>query len=370
MILGIDASQANRKIRSGTEWYAFYLIQEFKKLLGTRSDIKIRLYVRGQLQSDLAGHLPQNFQVRILRWPLRFFWGQIRLSWEIFLHPPDALFCPAHTIPFVHPKKTYTTLHDVGFEDYPELYDLLSRVYHRASAKFAIRKAAHIFTVSEFSRQRIMEVYDYPKERITVAYPAVETALFSRLGEGDDVLRDLALKAGEYFLYIGRLEPKKNILNIIKAYEFLETPWPLVLAGQKVRIEAVVEYLEERPKLAANVRFLNYITEGDKAVLLRGAAQFIFPTLYEGFGIPILEAQAAGVPVVTSNTGSNSEVAGMGALIVDPESPYEMSKAIKKITDDKALRSKLVVEGTKNLGRFSWEQSARQILEIILEKNA
>src|SRR3989344_7031786 len=205
MIFGIDASQANRKIRSGTEWYAFYLIQEFKKLLGTRSDIKIRLYVRGQLQSDLAGHLPQNFQVRILRWPLRFFWGQIRLSWEIFLHPPDALFCPAHTIPFIHPKRTYTTLHDVGFEDYPELYDLLSRIYHRLAARLAIKKAAHIFTVSEFSRERIGEVYGYQAEKVTVAYPAVDVSRFSGGGAGDGgVLSDLGLKTGEYFLYVGR----------------------------------------------------------------------------------------------------------------------------------------------------------------------
>src|SRR3989344_6387680 len=135
MILGIDASQANRKVRSGTEWYAFYLIGEFKKLLGGRGDVTVRLYVRGALQSDLANNLPENFQVRILRWPFRFLWGQKRLSLEMLLHPPDVLFCPAHTIPLIHPKRTYTTLHDVGFEDYPELYDSLSRIYHRLAAR-------------------------------------------------------------------------------------------------------------------------------------------------------------------------------------------------------------------------------------------
>ena len=398
MILGVDASQANRKQRSGTEWYAFYLIEEFKRLLGGRSGVKVRLYVRGALRSDLANNLPENFEVHILRWPFRFLWGQLRLSWEMFFYQPDVLFCPAHTIPLIHPPPslnpspggrdmkradssppvgevrrggTYTTLHDVGFEDYPELYDSLSRVYHRLAARLAIKKAARIFTVSEFSKERICQVYDYPREKVTVAYPAVDVSRFSQSGAGDGgVLSDLGLKTGEYFLYVGRLEPKKNILNIIKAYEFLETPHPLVLAGRKVRISDVEEYLGEQPRLRERVRMLDYISEDEKRALLRGASVFLFPTLYEGFGIPILEAQAAGVPVITSNTGSNREVAGERAVIVDPESPYEISKAVRKITDDKSVRSKLIADGTKNLGRFSWEQSAKKILEVMLGNNA
>ena len=126
MVLGIDASQANREERSGTEWYAFYLIQEFKKLLRDREDIKLRLYFRDAPREDLLNGWPPNFEVRILKWPLRYFWGQIRLSWEMLWHPPDVLFCPAHTIPIIHPSRTFTTLHDIGFVDNPELYDKLS----------------------------------------------------------------------------------------------------------------------------------------------------------------------------------------------------------------------------------------------------
>ena len=121
MVLGIDASQANREIRSGTEWYAFYLIEEFKQLLRGRSDIRVRLYTRDPLRSDLAQDLPANFENRILKWPFKYFWVQKRLSLEMLLHPPDVLFCPAHTIPLIPPPKTLTTLHDIGFEDDPEL---------------------------------------------------------------------------------------------------------------------------------------------------------------------------------------------------------------------------------------------------------
>ena len=110
MILGIDASQANRKIRSGTEWYAFYLIEEFKKLIGERGDIEVRLYLRDEPQAGLAANLPDNFEFKILRWPFPYFWGQIRLSWEMLVHPPDVLFCPAHTIPLVHPHSPTPSL--------------------------------------------------------------------------------------------------------------------------------------------------------------------------------------------------------------------------------------------------------------------
>ena len=171
MVLGIDASQANRKIRSGTEWYAWHLIKEFKKLASGRTDLEVRLYTRDELQTDLAQGLPSNFQVKVLTWPLRYFWGQIRLSLEMLFNPPDILFCPAHTIPFFHPKKIFTTLHDVGFEDYPELYTKLSLWYHRWASSHAVKSATRIFTVSEFSKERIVENYGEELEsKIVITY--------------------------------------------------------------------------------------------------------------------------------------------------------------------------------------------------------
>jgi glycosyltransferase involved in cell wall biosynthesis len=365
MVLGIDASQANRKIRSGTEWYAFYLIREFKKILGGRGDIEIRLYLRDELQADLAENLPRNFKPKILHWPLKYLWGLKRLSWEMLVHPPDILFCPAHTIPLIHPQKTFTTLHDIGFEDNPELYDRLSLMYHQWSARLAVRKAFHIFTDSEFSKNRIRDVYHCPEEKLSVTYLGIDSKRSTERIES--ILKKYGLAERGYILFVGRLEPKKNILGMVKAHEMANPEKILVLAGRKVRIADVDDYLHARPELAKKIKFLGYIDEQDKPALYSGASIFLFPTLYEGFGLPILEAQAHGTPVITSNITSNPEVAGKGAIIVDPRNPKGIAWAIRELLSNGELRQTVIKSGVENLQRFSWEKTARKTLEKILE---
>ncbi len=365
MILGIDAQQANRPMRSGTEWYAFYLIDEFKKILSESSDIRVILYCRDAPRDDLAQNLPKNFSFEILRWPFKYFWVQGRLSLKMFTQPPDILFCPAHTIPFFHPKKTFTTLHDVGFVDYPELYDKLSLWYHRLSARLAIRTAWHIFTVSEFSKSRIMENYDFPSKKISVTHLGVPNTLWSE--KKIDVLESYGLENGKYLLFVGRLEPKKNILNIVKAFEIAGTPGYLVLAGKKVNIKNVARYLENRPELSKKIKLVGYVSEDNRKVLYQGASIFVFPTLYEGFGLPILEAQSVGTPVITSDTGSNPEIAGAGAVLVDPQSPHEISEAIKKLSTDTVLRNSRINQGFENIKKFDWKTTAELTLKTLLK---
>ncbi|OGE76597.1 MAG: hypothetical protein A3C85_00410 [Candidatus Doudnabacteria bacterium RIFCSPHIGHO2_02_FULL_48_21] len=368
MLLGIDASQANRKNRTGTEWYAFYLLEEFKHILGGKEGIRVRLYTRDALQSDIANNLPDNFEVHILRWPFRFFWGQLRLSAEMLALPPDVLFCPAHTIPLVHPGKTYTTLHDVGFKDYPELYDKPSLWYHQFSAKLAVKKAVKIFTVSDFSKNRIMQNYSVPAERITVTYLGFDQSKYHTLERqvSEKTAAEFGLKYKQFFLYVGRIEPKKNLLRQIEGYEMSGTNFPFVIAGRKVDTRDVDSYLEKRPELKAKIRFLDYISEQDKIALYCSASALLFATLYEGFGLPIVEAQACGTPVITSNTASNAEIAGQGALIVHPDSPHEIGQAISKVISDNNLREQLISFGFENNRRFNWRQTALLTLEQLL----
>ena len=424
MILGIDASQANRKIRSGTEWYAFYLIEEFKKLIGERGDIEVRLYLRDEPQAGLAANLPDNFEFKILRWPFPYFWGQGRLSIEMFFHPQDVLFCPAHAIPLVHPKSplpnpphqgegkekeflpppladgggkaggTYTTLHDIGFEDNPELYDKLSLWYHKFSAWFAIKKAARIFTISEFSKKRIIERYNCDPRKISVTYLGIDSKCSAE--QNESILEKYGLRDKGYILFVGRLEPKKNILGMVKGYEkFLSFPRrrkpssilinneldagsksgktdkeapDLVLAGRKVRIQDVEDYLKTRPRLRNKIKFIGYVDRQDLPALYAGAAIFLFPTLYEGFGLPIVEAQACGAAVITSNITSNPEIAADGALIVDPRNIEEIANAIKELLTDSGLRNQVVEKGLENVKRFNWGKTAKETLEVILSR--
>ena len=142
-----------------------------------------------------------------------------------------------------------------------------------------------------------------------------------------------------------------------------------MLAGRKIDIRTVEEYLQAKPELKNRIRFLDYISETEKMALYRGAAIFVFPTLYEGFGLPILEAQSLGTPVITSSTASNAEVAGQGAAIVDPESPYEIAEAIEQLLSDQNLREEKVAHGFANVKRFSWEQTARNTLRQLLSES-
>lgn len=372
MLLGIDASQANRRIRSGTEWYAFYLIEEFKKILGGRADIRVRLYLRDALRADLAKNLPANFATKVLRWPLRYFWGQIRLSWEMLLHRPDVLFCPAHTIPLLHPPKTLTTLHDVGFADNPELYDKFSLWYHRFSARLAVREAAHIFTISEFSKKRIVEVYHCAPEKVSVVYHGFDAGRFKPMDEAmvTKALQKYGLHFKDYIYFIGRLEPKKNILGMIRAYELLLSRMPdvpdLVFAGRAVDLKSVEEYLKTRLALKSRIIFLEYVPGEDMATLYAGAKVFLFPTLYEGFGLPIVEAQACGTPVVTSNITSNAEIAGNGAVVVDPRNIQAIAAELFALLTDENLVVQKVTAGFENLKRFSWQKTAQETLSKLL----
>lgn len=370
MILGIDASQANRRQRTGTEWYAYYLIREFKKILGTRPEVRVKLYTRDIVQADLSEDLPGNFGVKILRWPLPYFWAQLRLSAEMFANPPDIMFSPAHTIPIVHPKKTYTTLHDVGFLDHPELYDQKSLSYHRFAAKLAIEKAFHIFTVSEYSKSRILEHFQCPDAKITVTPLAYDKQRFKPLSEKAVAprLKKYNLDYKQYLLYLGRLDPKKNILGLIKGYAIVlsreDTIPDLVIAGQKFDIRDAELYLKTRPFLAERIRFLGYVSETDKAALYNGARIFLFPTLYEGFGLPILEAQACGVPVITSNTTSNPEI-GQGAIPVDPRKPEEIAGGIQSLLLMPELEKSVTRYGLENVRRFDWTKTAETTLKAM-----
>ena len=154
---------------------------------------------------------------------------------------------------------------------------------------------------------------------------------------------------------------------MVKGFEAARVDCDLVLAGRKIRTDDVDEYLRSRPELRDKVRFLGYVKEADKHELLRDAAIFLFVTFYEGFGLPILEAQASGTPVVTSNTTSNPEIAGKGAILVDPKNIGEIAAAINRLLTNKELGKRKIELGYENIKRFSWEKTARETLWTLLK---
>ncbi len=369
MIIGIDASRANKKERTGTEWYSYHLIKNLAQI-----DLKNEyvLYFKEKPRDDLSG-LPPNFHPLVLSWPPRYLWSQMRLSARMLHKKPDVLFVPAHTIPLVHPGNTVTACHDIGFERLPALYSKKELRYHRFSMRLAVKSAARLITVSEFSKNEILGYYQYPEERIT-AIGDREREECKKILQKYQLLSEHSQGGGylPFIFYTGRLEAKKNIVSLIKAFKILKSsrqyhiPHRLVLAGTPgYGYERIEEELKNLGYFQREVIQTGWLPSEELCALYNFASCFVLPSFYEGFGIPILEAFACGVPVAASWAASIPEVAGEAALLSDPNDPEDLAYKIYIAISNQTIREECVKRGFQRLPRFSWRICAQKTLEVI-----
>jgi len=362
MLIGIDASRANKKWKTGVEWYSYYLIQELKKI---DQQNRYFLYSDRPLVGDLA-RCPQNFFEKILSWPLSRFWTLGRLSLEmLFGKKPDTLFVPAHTLPLVNPKNAVVTVHDIGFERFPSAYSWVDKLYHRVSIRIIKRAARKIITVSEFSKKELQDVYQIPARKIAVVYNGFEPIRNENLELSEELKQKIN---GPYLFFIGRLEEKKNVARVVEAFAQLRrSDLKLVLAGKPGFGFERIEKIIAKNNLQDRVVILGWTDQQQIPALFANAEVFVFPSLYEGFGIPVLEAMDVKCPVLTSNTSSLPEVAGDAAYLVDPENVQEIVAGLQKILSDQDYRASLVARGLEQVKKFSWEKCARQTLKNITD---
>lgn len=368
MVIGIDASRANQKRKAGVGWYSYHLIQELKKA-PLKSGDKFILYSFDELKGDLA-QLPEGWQSRKLFWPLKYLWTQIRLSWEIFLNPPDVLFVPAHCLPLICGTKSVITIHDLGFKRFKKAYSLGQRLYTSFVYWWAVKYADKIIVPSEFTKKELTELYTIKKEKITVIHEGYDNKRFYLIQDrkkADLILEKYKIKR-PYFLYVGRLETKKNTAGLIKAYNKLCTlnsnvP-QLVLVGKPGYGYKKIRNQSSGCRKNKNIKEIGYVDNDDLVFLYSGAEAFIFPSFYEGFGLPVLEAMACGCPVLASNAGSVPEVGGQAALYFSPNNTDSLVKAIEKIMKDKGFKEKLKEKGLKRIKDFSWEKCAQETIKV------
>lgn len=372
MQVGIDASRAFLKRRTGIEEYAYQVIRHLRDVV-VETDTVV-LYVRKKMSwrggwlrlalPHIDFDLPRNWQVRGI-WAPRF-WTQIGLSLEMLFRTPNILFVPAHTVPVIHPRNTIVTIHGLEYEFCKEAYSFWERAYMHHSIKFSCRVASTVVCVSENTKKDVMELYGVPQEKIKVMYEGYDDNFTSQISH---LKSNQKTQNKPYVLFIGRLEERKNIVRIIEAFEILKEkyriPHTLVLVGkpgygyEKIRIRI------QDSGFRNEIQELGYITQEKKRELLENADVFLFPTLYEGFGLPVLEAQSVGVPVVTSRVSSLPEVAGEGAVYVDPVRVESIANGIHKVISDKILRDGIIAKGLTNVRRFSWQECAEKIGEIL-----
>lgn len=356
MIIGFDGSRAFLKERSGTENYSYQLLKTLVKI-----DKKNYYFVYVRSLPPTPYPLPSNFRFKMIHLPR--LWTQLGLASRTFSDSLDVLFVPAHTLPVIRKPglKTVVTVHDLGSEYLPKMHQVKQRMYLSFMQRIQLKHATKIIAVSNATKEDLIKRVGLDPKKIEVIYEGFDKKLFRPVG-GDTVVNSLK----PYYLFVGTVQPRKNLGRLIKAFAafHLRGGLKLVIAGSKGWMSDEIYKLPKKLRIEDRVKFLGYVPDKDLPALYSGAIALLFPSLFEGFGLPILEAQACGCPVITSNISSMPEVAGKGAVYVNPYSVDDIVDGMRKI-EDGGWRMEIVKKGFENIKRFSWEKCAKETLKVL-----
>jgi len=298
---------------------------------------------------------------------------QLRIPMALRRERVTLFHAPHYVLPPLVPCRSVVTIHDCIHLMFPQyLPGRTALAYARGSIAMAARRASRIITVSESSKRDILRFVDVPAEKIDVIYNAYDERFAVEPGEEEVVrVRERFQLHDEFVLYAGNVKPHKNLERLIQAFDLVRRrgleQLKLVVIGDEVSKYAALRRAVHQHQLHKYVRFLGYLPEETLAVMYRLAAVFVFPSLYEGFGLPPLEAMVSGTPVVTSNVSSLPEVAGDAAMLVDPYDPHAIADGIYTVLTDERVRRELRRKGLERARQFSWESAVRRVHDIYLD---
>jgi glycosyltransferase involved in cell wall biosynthesis len=298
---------------------------------------------------------------------------QVRIPLALRRRPVDLFHAPHYVVPRFVPAPYVVTIHDCIHLRFPQyLPNRLAPLYARAMMQMAGRGARRVLTVSYASKLDILHYVRLPAERVEVIYNAPDERITAPPAPEDVArARERYQLTSPFILYTGNIKPHKNLDRLIEAYAGLRRHgvegYKLMIIGDEVSKYPNLRRLVHRFQLHQHVRFLGFVSDATLAALYRLATVFVFPSLYEGFGLPPLEAMAAGTPVITSNVSSLPEVVGDAALLIDPMDPASIADALARVLCDSTLRADLVRRGQARAKVFSWERSAARVHEVYRE---
>ncbi len=315
--------------------------------------------------------LPASIAVRRPPWntdrPLgRILWEQSALPWAVRRMRADVLHATAFVAPMLRPAPTIVTIYDVSFALFPQFFRGFQQTYLRAGTRWSARHVQRIVTISDCTRQDVHRLYGVPLERIDVAYPGVDEILQPLDRDRVQEFRRLKNLPDKFLLYLGTLEPRKNLAMLVRAFAQLKHEYPeafLVLAGGIGWLTAEVFAAIESCDVKDSVVLPGYVPAEEKALWYAAATAFVFPSRYEGFGIPPLEAMACGTPVLTSNAASLPEVVGEAGVLIAPDDVSGWAAALTRVWNDAPYRAELADRGVKRAQQFTWQATARQIAQ-------
>lgn len=370
MIIGIDGNEANIAVRVGIGEYAYELLKHFHDIGVTIQDVRFHIYLKDQPRDDMpkASH---NWKYIVVK-PHKL-WTQIGLPLYLFTHfpRPDVFFTPSHYAPRFSPVPTVISIMDLSYVRFPELFAQHDLYQLTHWTKYSAKHAAKIFTISNASKNDIITEYKKRQEDVVVTYPGIR----NELSNMQDALSKKELQekykiSSNYILFVGTLQPRKNITRLIEAFSKVKAlasqkDLQLAVVGKKGWLYAEILAAPKKYGVADSVKFLDFVSTEDLPALYENALCYVLPSLYEGFGLPVLEAMKYGCPVITSNVSSLPEAGGDAALYVNPESVDDIAQKIQQVISDEKLRSDMKAKGLMHIKQFSWEKTAKETLDVL-----
>ncbi len=370
MRIWIDGFEANVKERLGSSQVAFELLKSIEDL-DKQNDYTI-LLVNPPLD-DLPKER-NGWRYKIIKPGKLKTFISIPLALYLAKQKPDVFFSPTHYIPRFSPVKTIVTIFDLSFLHFPEMFQKKDLFQLTNWTKFSVLNSSKIITISDFSKQDIIKQYKVKEDKVFVSYPGFSDQIFHNIKDKskiDQILKKYNIE-GDYIIYIGTLQPRKNLLRLIEAFSLVESKnLKLVIVG-KTKGEGregwmYKDILDVPKKLGIEDRiiFTGFVKNQELGFLLNGAKVSILISLWEGFGIPVVEAMASGTPVIVSNVSSLPEVVGNAGIKVDPYAIDDIRDAIQNLVKNSAMQEKYSKLGLEQAKKYSWKKMADKVIEVL-----
>ena len=375
--IGVDIRNLMSPVRTGVAEYTYELLNAVFKI-----DKENQYYLFYNSHTDVTAHTPLwpqgNIHYIATRWPNKLFNASIKIfGWPKL----DKLISRNYKLDyFFSPNLNFTalskdiknilTIHDLSFKFFPQFFSAKQKLWHWAvNPKKKCGQANNILVLSDNTKRDLTDYYQIPAEKIKVA-PGAISSIFNNPIVGKEKIREKYNLPGRFILCLGAVEPRKNIIGLIEAFEkchsLLPNSYYLVIAGsgkgwknKQIYARALASPLRDK------IEFIGYVDAQDKPGLYSLAELFVYPSFYEGFGFPVLEAMAMGIPVITSNRSSLPEITDQSAYLINPNRPAEIADAIIKMLTDENLREHFKKLGLEQVKKFSWDTAAKQWLELI-----
>lgn len=371
--IAFDAQVLLKGEKTGIAWCAESILLQLAKQKEIEKQLNCFTFAyRAENKAQIEKYRKLGYDILACKWfhdvPYRMIWNYLPIPyWIFFPRKVDVTIFFNYAIPPRVYGKKIVFVHDMAYRAYPETVRKKTRYFLELVLQKSCERADQIITISEFSKREIIKYLKVQEEKITVIPLGVDRKRFHAHYHKDQIekVKEKYGLEGEYLLYVGTIEPRKNLKRLIEAYAQLPRKVPkLILAGKKGWFYKEIFQTVEKLGIKKRVKFLGYVADRDVPLLIAGAKCFLFPSLYEGFGLPPLEAMACGVPVVTSNTSAIPEVVGDAAVLIEPDQVESIQQGILQVMERESLQKQMVEKGIQQARKFNWKRTTDRLIEI------